>query len=115
MTEPEALSAEGMAAAVEVAEVNEDELPSLDARAELTAVTYRRNWGLRQGQHLLSLPWPGVTTSHHVYVSIHEANFIGAARYTVHNVAPRNGAVDIWVNVEWGSPIPLYADYLVVV
>jgi hypothetical protein len=40
--------------------------------------------------------------------------FLGAARYTLHNVAPRAGGVDIWVNIEWGSDIPLYVDYLVV-
>ena len=27
--------------------------------------------------------------------------FIGAARYTLHNVAPRAGGVDIWINIEW--------------
>ena len=40
--------------------------------------------------------------------------FIGSARYTLHNVAPRSGGVDIRVNVEWSSDILLYADYLVV-
>jgi hypothetical protein len=49
-----------------------------------------------------------------VYVAIHEGNFIGAARYTLHNVAPYDGGVSIWVNIEWGSPINLYADYYVV-
>jgi hypothetical protein len=32
----------------------------------------------------------------------------------VHNVAPRAGGVDIWVNIEWSSDILLYVDYLVV-
>ena len=40
--------------------------------------------------------------------------FIGAARYTVHNVAPRAGGVDIWVNIEWSADIALYVDYLVI-
>ncbi|MEO5932331.1 MAG: hypothetical protein ABIQ08_02100 [Duganella sp.] len=39
--------------------------------------------------------------------------FIGAARYTVHNVAPRAGGVDILVDIDWNSPILLYVDYFV--
>ena len=34
--------------------------------------------------------------------------------YTVHNVAPRAGGVDIWVNIEWDSDIRIYVDYLVI-
>lgn len=84
--------------------------------------TYRHNWGLRRGQLTLRLNLGGVTPRSHVFVSIGEGaaggpdagKFIGAARYTLHNVAPRTGGVDIWVNIEWGSNIPLYVDYLVV-
>ncbi len=118
MTESQASSAQGMAAE-EDAKVSEDQVLSLDARAEeadieLTGVTYRHNWGARRGQWVLRLNWGAVSSRNHVYVAIHEGNFIGAARYTLHNVAPRDGGVDIWVNIEWGSNINLFADYLVV-
>jgi len=84
--------------------------------------TYRHNWGPRRGQVKLQLNWGAVNPRSHVFVSIGEGaaggpdagKYIGAARYTLHNVAPRAGGVDIWVNIEWGSDILLYADYLVV-
>lgn len=84
--------------------------------------SYRHNWGARRGQSTLRLNLAGVTPRSHVFVSIGEGmpggpdagKFVGASRYTLHNVAPRAGGVDIWVNVEWGTEILLYADYLVV-
>lgn len=84
--------------------------------------TYRHNWGLRRGQCVLRLNWADVGPKSQVFVSIAEGaaggpdagKFIGAARYTVHNVAPRAGGVDVWVNIEWSADIPLYVDYLVV-
>ena len=87
-----------------------------------TGFTYRHNWGLRRGQWILRLNWGSVSPQSRVFVSIGEGaaggpdagKFIGSARYTVHNVAPRAGGVDIWVNVEWSADILLYADYLVV-
>ena len=87
-----------------------------------TGFTYRHNWGPRRGQWVLRLNMANVHPRSHVFVSIGEGvaggpdagMFLGAARYTVHNVVPRAGGVDIWVNVEWNSDILLYADYLVV-
>ncbi len=87
-----------------------------------TGFTYRHNWGPRRGQWTLRLNWGAVNPRSHVFVSIGEGaaggpdagKFIGAARYTLHNIAPRAGGVDIWVNIEWGSDILLYADYVVV-
>lgn len=87
-----------------------------------TGFSYRHNWGGRRGQWVLRLNWGAVNTRSRVLVSISEGaaggpdngKFIGAARYTVHNVAPRAGGVDIWVNIEWSSDILLYVDYLVV-
>lgn len=87
-----------------------------------TGFTYRHNWGARHGQWLLALNWEAVNPRSRVLVSIAEGaaggpdngKFIGAARYTVYNVAPRAGGVDIWVNIEWGSDILLYVDYLVI-
>jgi len=82
---------------------------------------YRHDWGNLNGQHILPLNWGLITPNSLVFVAIGEGvppapaagKFIGAARYTVHNVAPSNGVVSIWVNIEWGSPIRLYVDYFV--
>jgi hypothetical protein len=87
-----------------------------------TGFTYRHDWGRRRGQQVLRLNLPGVDRRSHVFVSIGEGaaggpdngKFVGSARYTVHNVAPRPGGVDVWVNIEWGADISVYADYLVV-
>jgi hypothetical protein len=84
--------------------------------------TYRHNWGARRGQWVLRLNWAAVNPRSRVFVAIGEGagsgpddgKFIGSARYTLHNVAPRAGGVDIWINIEWGSDIALYVDYLVV-
>jgi hypothetical protein len=82
---------------------------------------YRHNWGSLNGQHILPLSWPLITSNSLVFVAIGEGvppnttagKKIGAARYTVHNVAPQNGVVSIWVNIEWANPIRLYVDYFV--
>lgn len=84
--------------------------------------TYRHNWGARRGQWVLRLNWSEINARSQVFVAIGEGaaggpdagKFIGSARYTVHNVAPRAGGVDIWVNIEWSSDIALYVDYLIV-
>src|SRR4051812_29991362 len=75
--------------------------------------TYQHNWGARNGQIRLTLNWGAITANSRVFVSISEGH-VGAARYTLHNVVPENGRVTIWVNIEWGSPIQLYADYLII-
>jgi hypothetical protein len=85
-----------------------------------TGFTYRHDWGDRNGQWILTLePWSVITNNTRVFVAIGEGaagggKFIGAARYTLHNVAPSNGRVSIWVNIEWSSPIRLYVDYLII-
>jgi hypothetical protein len=87
-----------------------------------TGFTYRHNWGARRGQWTLRLNWGSVSPTSRILVSIGEGaaagpdagKFLGSARYTLHNVAPRAGGVDIWVNIEWGSDILLYVDYMVV-
>lgn len=81
--------------------------------------TYRHDWGDRNGQLTLNLNWGVITDNSRVFVAIAEGKagggkFIGSAKYTLHNVAPSNGRVSIWVNIEWSSPIRLYVDYLVV-
>ena len=87
-----------------------------------TGFTYRHDWGMRRGEWLLRLNWDAIQPGSQVFVAVGEGvpggppagKFIGAARYTVHNVAPRFNGVDIWVNIEWSADISLYVDYLVV-
>jgi hypothetical protein len=81
--------------------------------------TYRHDWGDRNGQHILHLNWGAINNNSRVFVSISEGQpgggkFIGSARYTLYNVAPSNGRVSIWINIEWSSPIRLSVDYLVI-
>lgn len=96
--------------------------PAPEPELSGTGFTYRHNWGARRGQLVLRLNWSAITQRSRVLVAIGEGaaegpdagKFIGAARYTLHNVAMRAGGIDIWVNIEWSSDILLYADYLVV-
>ena len=87
-----------------------------------TGFTYRHDWGLRRGKWVLRLNWAAVTPQSRVLVAVGEGagggpdsgKVIGSGRFTVHNVAPRPGGVDIWVDIEWSADLSLYADYLVV-
>ena len=82
---------------------------------------YRHDWSNLKGQQILPLNWGLITPNSLVFVAIGEGavggpaagKFIGNARYTVHNVAPQNGLVKVWVNIEWPNPIRLYVDYFV--
>ena len=84
--------------------------------------TLRVNWGRRHGQWVLPLNSGRINARPRVFVAISEGNnagvdagkFIGSARYTVHNVAPRAGGVDILIEIEWNADILLYVDYFVV-
>ena len=105
-------------------EADEGEVQSLFKAESLTGTgfTTRVDWGNKHGQWKLNLNWGSVNQRSRVFVAIGEGaaggpdggKFIGAARYTLHNVAPRAGGVDIWVDIEWGSDIRIYVDYLVV-
>jgi hypothetical protein len=85
-----------------------------------TGFTYRHDWGNKHGQWKLTLNWGAVNHNSRVFVSTSEFGggqqvpFVGAARYTVHNVAPFDGGVVVWINIEWGSDIRVQLSYLVV-
>jgi hypothetical protein len=87
-----------------------------------TGFTYRHDWGDRNGSWKLFLNWSAINARSRVFVAISEGaaggpdggKFIGAAKFTLFKVAPTNGGVNIWLQIDWGSPIRLYADYLVV-
>lgn len=88
-----------------------------------TAFTYRHDWGNRHGSWKLTLNFgASVGPRTRAFVAIGEGapggpdggKFLGSAKYTLFNVAPRNGGVDIWVNIDWGSDIRIYVDYLII-
>ena len=82
----------------------------------------RWDWGNLHGGKILRLNWGVVTPRTAVFVAIGEGapggptagKFIGSAKYTLFNVAPRAGGVDIWVDIDWSKDIRIYVDYLVV-
>jgi hypothetical protein len=115
------LSSEAGLAAIATETVKEHDVKALASPENLigTGFTTRVDWGAKNGQWILNLNWGAVTKDSRVFVAIGEGapgggKFIGAARYTVHNIAPQDGRVSVWVEIEWSSPIRLYVDYLVV-
>ncbi len=111
-----------------IQQVDESQIKSLfpaelDVSAESFAgngFTYRHDWGNHKGQKNYTLNWGAINAGSRAFVSATEfgggANegFIGGARYTVHNVATRNGAILVKVNIEHDNPIRLRIDYFVV-
>jgi hypothetical protein len=115
------VSSEAGLAAIATESVKEHDVHELASPQNLAGngFTTRFDWGDKNGQWILNLNWGAVTRNSRIFVAIGEGapgggKFIGAARYTVHNVAPQDGRVSIWINIEWSSPIRLYVDYLVV-
>lgn len=41
------------------------------------------------------------------------SRFVGAARYAIYNISPRDGGVVIWAEVSWAAPINIYFSILV--
>lgn len=87
-----------------------------------TGFTYRHDWGNFNHAWILTLNWSAVNARSRVFVAIAEGaaggpdggKFIGAAKFSLFNVAPSDGQVAIWVDIDWGNPIRLYVDYLVI-
>jgi hypothetical protein len=74
---------------------------------------YRAFFGNYKGTLTYRLNWGVIKKTSHVFVSATEG-IMGAAAYTVHNVDPQDGYVLVRLTVNWGSPIPVYLDYLVI-
>ena len=74
---------------------------------------YRAYFGKFKGTLVYRLNWSIITKNSHVFVEASEG-FIGSASYTVHNVSPQDGFVEVRLTVDWGSPIDVYIDYLVI-
>lgn len=84
-----------------------------------TGFTYRHDWGDLNHQHILNLSWGAINHNSRVFVAIGEGaanggKFMGAARFTLYNVAPQDGLISIRIDVDWDSPLRVYVDYLVV-
>lgn len=63
-----------------------------------------------------TLSW--ITSATDVVVSISQVDpqgspFVGSARFTVHNVAPYNGGIKVWVNIEWDEQLSVRFTYYV--
>src|SRR5689334_8561298 len=82
--------------------------------------TFRVDWGNKHGHWNLRLNSDAITKDSRVFCSASEftggdqSDFIGGARYTVHNIAPQDGHVDIWLEIDWNSDLRVHVDYLVV-
>jgi hypothetical protein len=91
----------------------------------VTVDCYRHDWGKLHGNWKLTLsPWPLITDRTTVLASASEyedydrngypSDFTGDARITIHNVSPRKGEVTVWLEVNWGSALPIRIDYVVI-
>jgi Papain-like cysteine protease AvrRpt2 len=83
--------------------------------------TIRKYWGPFNGRTTLNYNWPAIDHDSVVLItaSEYDANrvrFIGAASFTVANICPHgppydpNHGVTFVVNIDWGSPINLVTD-----
>ena len=114
---------EGTSIPIETHDVKESDVVSLIKTDQETlsgqGFTYRHDWGNRHGTWRLNLNWGSVNRNSRVFVSTSEGApgnqmFIGSAWYTIHNVAPRDGGVDIRVHIGWDSNIRITVNYLVI-
>ncbi|HWQ96047.1 MAG TPA: hypothetical protein VN368_01620 [Candidatus Methylomirabilis sp.] len=82
--------------------------------------TYRHDWGNKKGLWKLNLTSNAINCNSRVFVSATEFGggeqcaWMGDAAYTVHNVVPYNGGVNVRVNIGWDSPIRVRLDYLII-
>ncbi|HEV3299538.1 MAG TPA: S53 family peptidase [Planctomycetaceae bacterium] len=72
------------------------------------------------GQVKLQINDPNITADSRVFASPCEYatdarinRFIGSAQMAISNIAPANGSVQLWLNVNWGSALNVRVDYFV--
>lgn len=98
----------------------------VDLRAAVAnGFTYRHAWSSQHNGrvNLRVTGFFGIRPDWNVFVSAGQAvvhgdatagMFIGAARFTVNNVAPESDAMRIQLTIEWDAPLSVITDYLVV-
>ena len=75
---------------------------------------------------VLRVSWPVIQSTSIVLISASEARsddiprftpvierFVGAAPITIRNIAPQDGFVDFWIDVEWADPLDVAVDIVV--
>ncbi len=90
------------------------------------SLDYRHSWGARNGEQVLRLTNMPVSNGQTVLVTVTEGTppdvsiggrigleFVGSAKIALNNVSVEDGAVRIWVTINWGSPVPLYVHYVI--
>ena len=101
------------------------ETSSLPLQANMVQFGINTDWFLvwkGNGIIRLNVNLPIVNAGSTVLVSLSEfadvnnpagSRFIGAARFAIYNIAPREGGVEIWAEVSWANPINIYFSFLV--
>jgi hypothetical protein len=100
--------------------------PGSGATTASATWSYRHSWGARNGEQILHLTGGPVSNGSHLLVTATEGTpdnvsiggrigleLVGAAKITLNNVAVEDGAVTIWVTINWGSPVYLYVHYII--
>lgn len=96
---------------VEVSETAELAAPQLLDPGKMSAI--RIYFGNQKGTLVYRYSSAFIKKTSHIFVAATEGH-MGAAAYTVHNVDPQNGYVDVRLTVNWSSPIAVYIDYLII-
>jgi hypothetical protein len=76
-------------------------------------------WSLHRGRVKLDLTWHEISRNSVVVITasqgdppitspLRPARWVGAANFTVSNVAPRDGGVIFVVNIDWSEPLNLW-------
>ena len=79
--------------------------------------------GRYYGNRIINLEWDDIREESIVFASASEyeadtrngyqRSFIGSAKYTIHNIAPYDGGVKLWLEIHWDSPLPVRLNFLV--